>query len=101
MSTPTLEDFPDGSWIDKWGSCRVCGGEIPYGHTSNCDFHKLEQDLAKERAANAELNAASEALREYLLTEMYSTQADIPDAIWNRFCEAIKPSNEIFGKECE
>jgi hypothetical protein len=36
----------DGNWLDAWGSCRVCGGEIPYGHTNNCDLYKMEQ---KER----------------------------------------------------
>ncbi len=42
----------DGSWIDKWGACKLCGGEIPYGHAENCDLWKVE----KERdAAQAEL----------------------------------------------
>ena len=35
----------DGNWIDKWGSCRVCGGEIPYGHTDNCDIWKMEKEI--------------------------------------------------------
>jgi hypothetical protein len=33
----------DGNWMDKWGACKVCDGEIPYGHTENCDLYKLER----------------------------------------------------------
>lgn len=40
-----MSDVRDGSWIDKWGSCRVCGGEIPHGHSHNCDYWMLEQEL--------------------------------------------------------
>lgn len=35
----------DGSWMDKLGCCRVCDGEIPEGHTAECDYYKLEQRL--------------------------------------------------------
>lgn len=35
-------DVRDGNWIDKWGSCKVCGGEIPHGHSQNCDIYKME-----------------------------------------------------------
>lgn len=37
----------DGNWIDKWGCCRVCDGEIPDGHTDDCDIYKLEQDARR------------------------------------------------------
>jgi hypothetical protein len=39
----------DGDWIDKWGSCRTCGGEIPYGHTDTCYLYKLECELAEAK----------------------------------------------------
>lgn len=45
----------DGQWIDKWGACRVCGGEIPYGHTDNCEYFKLEKENAELRKAAKEL----------------------------------------------
>lgn len=32
----------DGDWMDEWGSCRVCGGEIPHGHQRNCHIYKQE-----------------------------------------------------------
>lgn len=35
----------DGNWIDKWGACKVCDGEIPHGHTENCDIYKLEKEI--------------------------------------------------------
>ncbi len=43
----TPSEFPDGKWIDKWGSCRVCGGEIPDGHTNDCDLWKMEQKISE------------------------------------------------------
>ena len=36
---------PD-EWIDEWGACKTCGGEIPYGHTPGCDFWQLEQRVS-------------------------------------------------------
>lgn len=32
----------DGSWMDQWGACKICGGEIHHGHTNNCDIYKME-----------------------------------------------------------
>jgi hypothetical protein len=45
----------DGNWLDKFGCCKICDGEIPYGHTANCDIWKLEQQLAAERVDWTEL----------------------------------------------
>lgn len=45
----------DGNWIDKFGACKVCDGEIPDGHMDNCDIYKLEIQITKLRAENAEL----------------------------------------------
>lgn len=45
----------DGNWMDKWGACRVCGGEIPYGHTDNCDHYTLEKENAGLRKLNENL----------------------------------------------
>lgn len=42
---------PMGSWIDGWGACRTCGGEIPDGHLPSCDYWRLEQEVARWRAA--------------------------------------------------
>jgi len=41
----------DGNWMDKWGACKVCDGEIPHGHTDNCDIFKLECEVARLRDA--------------------------------------------------
>lgn len=40
----------DGNWMDKHGACKVCDGEIPYGHTDNCDIWKLEKELRELNA---------------------------------------------------
>lgn len=37
-----MSDNRDGNWMDKYGACKVCGGEIPLGHSENCDVYKLE-----------------------------------------------------------
>lgn len=35
-------DRRNGKWLDDNWACRVCDGEIPYGHTPNCDIYKME-----------------------------------------------------------
>jgi len=35
----------DGNWLDESWMCKICGGEIPHGHKSNCDIYKLEYKL--------------------------------------------------------
>jgi hypothetical protein len=66
----------DGSWADKYGACRVCGGEIPHGHTNNCDIWKQEQQITDLRRQNAELreclkvkDEACESAKEFLESE--------------------------------
>lgn len=29
-------------WVDKWGACKICQGEIPYGHAHNCVIHQMQ-----------------------------------------------------------
>jgi hypothetical protein len=41
----------DGDFCDKWGACKVCGGEIPYGHTATCYIWKIEQERDQAIAA--------------------------------------------------
>lgn len=53
-----MSDAPNGSWMDKWGACRVCGGELPHGHSNNCDYYKLELEA---RAAKQKSELASPA----------------------------------------
>lgn len=58
----------DGSWMDKWSTCRVCGGEIPHGHTNNCDVWKMEQQLTTLRERAGELAGDMDATLATLLT---------------------------------
>lgn len=50
ISTPTDRD---GRWMDKWGACKVCDGEIPHGHSDNCDLYKLEREVSALKSAIA------------------------------------------------
>lgn len=43
------EIMRDGSWIDSDGACRMCGGEIPYGHLDRCDFYKVKAECDQLR----------------------------------------------------
>lgn len=43
-------DGRDGNWLDEDGSCKVCDGEIPYGHTDACDIWKLEKEIKELKA---------------------------------------------------
>ena len=35
----------NGNWMDEIGCCKVCNGEIPQGHTENCDIYKNEKEI--------------------------------------------------------
>ena len=61
-----LADQPNGNWLDRWGSCRVCGGEIPHGHTNECDIFKMEQTEHKLRAQLTASQNQVRVLREAL-----------------------------------
>ena len=56
-------DIRDGSWIDKWGACRVCGGEIPEGHTNNCDLYKMECQIKNLERQRDEANERIKTLQ--------------------------------------
>lgn len=61
----TRESRP-GDWMDEWGACKVCGGEIPAGHTPNCDYWKLEQKLHTARQSLEWYAEKAVALTRYL-----------------------------------
>jgi len=39
----------DGKWIDRFGACVCCDGEIPHGHSEDCDFYKLQQKVESQQ----------------------------------------------------
>lgn len=53
----------DGKWLDIFGCCKVCDGEIPHGHTNDCDIYKLEQEV---RTAKSSLKEAHEDQRKII-----------------------------------
>jgi hypothetical protein len=57
----------DGNWLDKYGSCKVCDGEIPHGHSDNCDIYKLERRITElEAKLSAALKLTTENSIEYV-----------------------------------
>jgi len=48
MKTKPSDDR-NGCFLDSMWCCKVCGGEIPSGHTNNCDLWKLEKTLREIR----------------------------------------------------
>ena len=69
----------DGTWIDKMGACKVCDGEIPYGHISSCDIWKLEQSVEQLRKA---LEEARGALGGMLASAGSDTEVDTKRLDW-------------------
>jgi hypothetical protein len=43
MADNKPSDERNGSFLDSMWCCKVCDGEIPDGHTDNCDIWKLEK----------------------------------------------------------
>lgn len=41
-----METKCDGNWLDEFGACKICNGEIPQGPMNHCDLWKLERELA-------------------------------------------------------
>jgi len=90
----------DGNWMDKWGACKVCDGEIPDGHMENCDIYKLEKEirnlkleLAEAKASNAKLRKALKACQTYLAVR-HPYDSDHDDC---NTCEAHKLANEALS----
>lgn len=40
---PRPRDERNGCFLDSMWCCKVCDGEIPDGHTNDCDIWKLEK----------------------------------------------------------
>lgn len=76
-----VKDYRDGNWMDKMGCCKVCDGEIPDGHTDNCDLWKKEQE------------------RSLLLTDISELKKIIKAT--DSQLTALRRENEIVGKAYE
>lgn len=65
-----MSDTPrhDGSWLDEWGSCKACGGEIPHGHSKNCDIYKLQ--MAEQERDQLKQQLLASQLREQRMREV-------------------------------
>jgi hypothetical protein len=52
----------NGDFMDEYGCCKVCNGEIPYGHFNHCDIYKLETRIHE---FESEITAALETAGKY------------------------------------
>lgn len=48
-----MTDTLDGRWIDSFGMCRTCGGEIPHGHILDCDVYSYQRQIDSFKAVIA------------------------------------------------
>ena len=78
-------DERNGCFLDKQWCCKVCDGEIPDGHTDDCDIWKLEKKH-----------------RDFIATE-YSTALIQRDALRAELAEAkreIEVLRQYGNKDC-
>lgn len=61
----------NGSWMDEWGACKVCDGEIPHGHSDICDIYKRDMEYNTLRLANEELLRENSELKEVIRKNVY------------------------------
>jgi hypothetical protein len=81
----------DGNWFDEFGACKICDGEIPHGHTPNCDIFKLEQQVGTYKAM-AESGFAGVAPP--TLCCGYQPNPKLPHPVmWNPFNKVVQCHN--------
>ena len=98
MSKPS--DERNGCFLDSNWCCKVCDGEIPDGHTDDCDIWKIDKQhrvfLANEYSTalteRDALAAENERLREALRrhgTHLGDCPHNLshPECDWNKPCD--------------
>jgi len=88
-----LENFKrsnkrDGEWLDDWGACKVCDGEIPHGHHDECHIYKLEQQARGHREDAKRLADAGSTLRNMLRAKGHMGYSSHPGAMDCQSCKA-------------
>lgn len=89
MESIKATNVRDGNWIDQHGCCKVCDGELPHGHTGNCDIYKLEQEIT---LLKAELSDTEASRQEYI--RLFHEQERENDALEAQLAEAKKAAEE-------
>jgi hypothetical protein len=74
MAENKPSDERNGNFLDSMWCCKVCDGEIPDGHTNDCDIWKLEKKhkefIANEyNAVLLERDELQKANREWALSD--------------------------------
>lgn len=96
MNDNKPSDDRNGNFLDSMWCCKVCDGEIPDGHTDNCDIWKLEKkhkdfiateynavlnDCEQLRSRVSELEAALDWSTRVGGHHIYQTPSHYPDEI--------------------
>ena len=80
-------------WMDDWGCCKICQGEIPHGHQENCVIYANEKQVKElESALNSQITdcAILEVDKEIMQTEIDKLDAKVKELEkWNAEMVAI------------
>jgi hypothetical protein len=87
---PRPSDDRNGCFLDKMWCCKVCDGEIPDGHTNECDIWKLEKKH-RDFLAN-EYNA--------VLTERDRLRATLAARATPETSELLSIAREVSTMDC-
>jgi len=90
-----LKSIRNGKWIDKFGACVCCDGEIPHGHFEDCDLYKAQQKLESQKKEIIEWKRKFSAAH-----ELFRAQEKEIDRRENLLaaCEAIADGDEGWEK---
>ncbi len=72
--------------MDRHGACKVCDGEIPNGHTSDCEYHKLSMQNIRMKEALLNVNSVFERMN----TPMNDIMGDDEHEAWRLVQEALE-----------
>ena len=86
-------DERNGCFLDKTWCCKVCDGEIPDGHTDDCDIWKLDKKH-RDFIANEYSTALTE--RDALARRLAEAEAKL--AIWEAACTGKHGSQVSCGE---
>jgi hypothetical protein len=91
--------IPDGDWLGKFGDCKLCGGEIPYGHTDNCHIWKMEQKVTSLQSQLTSTESRAQQAEEMAgrVVEALSWALDLLDMYDKRLVDLGEPEDRVYS----